>query len=107
MRAPPHLDRATRRWWKATAERHDLSDDGLRLLTLAAEAWDRREQARTEIAEHGLTYEDRFGAPRTRPEVAIERDARLAYARIIRQLGLDVEDPGGGNPDDPFAGVLE
>jgi hypothetical protein len=47
--------------------------------------------AREAIATHGITYQDRFGAPRVRPEVAIERDARLAFARLIRALRLDVE----------------
>src|SRR6266851_9852144 len=31
---------------------------------LAAESWDRASQAREAIAQHGLTYTDRFGSPR-------------------------------------------
>jgi len=64
-----------------------------RLLTLAAEAWDRTCQAREALAEHGLVFEDRFGQPHARPEVGIERDSRLAFARLLRELDLDVEPP--------------
>jgi len=65
-----------------------------KLLTLACEAWDRCQQAREALAEHGLTFEDRFGQPRPRPEVAIERDSRMSFARLVRQLALeDIEPP--------------
>jgi hypothetical protein len=68
------------------------------LLRLAAEAWDRCEQARLVIAEQGLTYMDRFEQPRARPEVAIERDSRIAFARLIRELALDVDSPADVRP---------
>ena len=42
----------------------------------------------------GLTFEDPHGCPKTRPEVAIERDSRLAFARLVRELDLDVEAAG-------------
>jgi hypothetical protein len=49
--------------------------------------------AREVLDKDGLTYTDRFGAPRARPEVAIERDSRIAFARLVRELALDVEAP--------------
>ena len=71
----------------------------IKLLTLAAEAWDRCQEAREILAEEGLTYEDRFHQPRARPEVAVERDSRIAFARLLRELALDVESPGSvGRP---------
>jgi phage terminase small subunit len=72
-------------------EGYELEEHHLRLLTLAGEAWDRAFTAREAIGKHGITYTDRFGAPRVRPEVAVERDARLAFARLVRELRLDVE----------------
>lgn len=91
--APIHLHPATRAWFVHVTENYHLEQHHLRLLTLAAQAWDRAEQARQALVECGLTYEDRFGSPRTRPEVAIERDARIAFARLIRELDLDVGPP--------------
>jgi phage terminase small subunit len=71
-----------------------LEQHHIRLLTMAATTWDRAEQARSVLDKHGLTYLDRFDAPRARPEVAIERDCRTGFARLIRELDLDVEPPG-------------
>jgi P27 family predicted phage terminase small subunit len=92
-RAPAHLKPATRAWWDSVVDDYELEPHHVRLLTLACEAWDRCQDARAVIDEHGLTFEDRFGQPKERPEVAIERDARIAFARLVRELDLDTEPP--------------
>jgi phage terminase small subunit len=92
-RAPAHLADPTRAWWRSVVEKYELEDHHLRLLTLAAESWDRCEAARKAIGEHGLTYLDRFNSPHARPEIAIERDSKIAFARLLRELDLDVEPP--------------
>src|SRR5687768_5971516 len=92
---PKHLKAATRRWFAGVVESYELEPHHERLLIAAADAWDRMDAARQVITRDGLTYTDRFGCPKARPEVAIERDARVAFARLVRELRLDVE------PDDP------
>ena len=92
-RAPAHLRPTTRRWWSAVVSDYDLEDHHLKLLTLAAEAWDRVCQAREVIDRDGLTYVDRFDQPKARPEVGIERDSRIGFARLIRELDLDFDGP--------------
>jgi hypothetical protein len=87
--AEGHLRPATRRWIAYVRENWQLDEHHERLLILAGESFDRATAAREAIDANGLTYTDRFGAPRTRPEVAVERDARLAFARLLRQLDLD------------------
>jgi|SRR5712692_12122009 len=91
--APKHLKWATQRWWLHVVNTWELEEHHRRLATLAGEAWDRGRQAREVLAEEGLTYEDRYGAPHPRPEVAIEKDSSIRYARLIRELDLDVEPP--------------
>ena len=86
---PAHLEAATRKWFRAVTEEYMLDHHHVRLLILAAESWDRCQQARKILAKEGLTFTDRLGCPRARPEVAVERDSRIAFARLVRELGLD------------------
>jgi len=76
-------------WWRNVLAEYALEQHHLHLLEAAAGAWDRMCEARSAIAEHGLTYCDERGMVRARPEVSIERDARIAFARIVRELDLD------------------
>ena len=92
--SPRHLQPETRRWYEHVVSEFDLEAHHKRLLSLAAEAWDRGQNARKSLAEAGsLIFIDRFGQPHSRPEVAIERDAAISFARLIRELCLDIELP--------------
>lgn len=91
--APSHLRPDTAGWWRAVANDYALEAHHLRILTLAAESWDRGVEAREAIARHGTVYVDRFDQPRARPEVAIERDSRIAFARLVRELALNLDQP--------------
>ncbi|UFX45426.1 P27 family phage terminase small subunit [Bradyrhizobium sp. 41S5] len=92
---PGHLSEASQAWWAAVLSEYDLQQHQLQTLQAAAEAWDRKEEARKALAEHGLTFEDDKGMIRSRPEVAIERDSRTAHVRCVRELNLHVEPPSG------------
>ena len=89
MQPPDHLRPTTGQWFSSVLEEFELDAHHVRLLTLACEAFDRCTQARELLAKNGLVYVAANGDPRTRPEVAIERDSRLAFARLLRELGLD------------------
>lgn len=103
-KAPRYLRPATKKWWVHVVATWDLEEHHVRLLSLAAGAWDRAEQARELLAVHGLTFEDKkLNRPVARPEVAIERDSRIAYARLLRELDLDASPgtPGSRPPAIP------
>jgi P27 family predicted phage terminase small subunit len=92
LRPPPnHLTAATQAWWRAIVGNFPLEQHQMRTLQAAAESWDRYQQARQSLAEHGLTFTDNKGMIRARPECAIERDSRIAYIRAVRELGFDKE----------------
>ena len=95
MTAPPpdHLTQGTAAWWHSVIDSYELEAHHLRLLTLACEAWDRGQQARVILAKDGPVIVTKAGDIRAHPAVAIERDARLAFARLLRELDLDHE-PG-------------
>jgi phage terminase small subunit len=95
---PAHLRAETRKWFAAIVDDFDLESHHLKLLTLAAEAWDRVQQAREALDKHGLTFIDRYGSLRARPEAAIESQSRIAFARLLRELSLDVEPPPESRP---------
>ena len=92
-RAPRHLQPKTRKWVNSVLGEYELESHHAKLLTLAAEAWDRCQEARRTLAAEGCTYINRFNEPRAHPCVAIERDSRIAYARLLRELALDVNEP--------------
>src|SRR5260370_37987940 len=89
IKPPSHLRAETKKWFASVVEEYELEPHHVKLLTLAAENWDRATLAREAIAEHGLTYTDRFGSPRKRPEVSVAESATIAFARLTRELDLD------------------
>lgn len=91
---PAHLSAEAAAWWREVLRDYDLEPHHLRLLQAAAEAWDRMQQARKALADHGgLTFTDPNGNIRAHPCVAMERDARVAFARLVRELDLDAGAP--------------
>lgn len=97
-RPPKHLAPSTRRWWASVVEQYILEEHDVRLLTLGAEHWDRAAIAREALASRGLTFVDRFGCPRERPEVKIAKESAGMFARLIRELRLDIEAPESRPP---------
>ena len=85
-RAPKHLKAPTRRWYESVISEYELENHHVRLLTLACEAWDRCEDARRAVQEHGLTFVNRHGEVKSRPEVTIEKESRIALSGCRTRL---------------------
>jgi len=90
---PDYLSAARQAWWKQVMAHYELEPHHVHLLEAAASAWDRMTEARKMLAEHGLSYTDGRGKHHPLPEVAIERDSRIGFARLVRELGLDDATP--------------
>lgn len=80
-------------WIRDILRNWELEEHHIRLLTLMGRHWDRAQNARRIIEKDKATYSDRFGCPKVRPEVLIEKDSSICFARLLRELALDVEPP--------------
>ena len=94
LRAPPaHLSPSAAEWWKSTVQTYVLAEHHLRLLQLCCEAWDQCQAARAQLAREGMTVTRDNGIIQAHPCINIERNARIAVARFVRELDLDVGPP--------------
>lgn len=90
---PSHLSAPTAQWWTSVMSEYMLEPHHVRLLTLACEAYDSAQDARETLQREGKIYIDRFDQPKPRPEVAIQRDSAIGFARMLRELDLDISGP--------------
>jgi hypothetical protein len=75
-------------FWRGVFELRNLQPYQILILVKACECHDRAEQARRILKKQGLIYLDRFKQPRARPEVAIERDSRAQFAKLLGEIHL-------------------
>ena len=97
-RAPKHLSEAARKIWNSVVKDYELEPRHLELLRLALEALDAAEKARQTIASEGQIVDGGRYGKKAHPCIAIERDSRIAHARLMRELGLDLENPAASRP---------
>jgi phage terminase small subunit len=88
---PKHLSAESKKLCKYIIDNFELEEYHHHLVILACEARDRGKQARKSIEQNGLTMVDKYGVIKSRPEVQIERDSRISFARLIRELNLSEE----------------
>jgi hypothetical protein len=88
---PGHLGEAGLELWQSIQKSYQIDDPGgCALLRVAAEAADRAASCRVQLDRDGEVISVR-GLPRAHPAAAIERDARAALIRALKELRLDVE----------------
>lgn len=91
--APSHLMPGTQRWYREICATYELEAHHKLILQAACESWDRAQQARQHIAEHGLVIDGK-----SNPAVAVEQDARTLFVRCVRELNLDAAEPPDARP---------
>lgn len=90
IRPPRHLSDESRAWFASVTKDFELESHHLMILRAAGEAWDRAQQAREILKRDGVTFVDRHGHIRPHPATVIERDQKVLFSRLVRELGLDV-----------------
>jgi phage terminase small subunit len=89
MKAPEHLSEHSRRTWKRIQREYVLGPDASDILRCALENFDLAQSARQLIQQEGLIVSGR----RNRA-VDIASSSYSLYLRSMRQLGLDIAEPG-------------
>ena len=89
---PGHLSVEAAEWFESCVKSYELEPHHLKLLVFACEALDRAMEARRRIEADGAFFTNRFGEPRAHPAINVERDCRMWFARLVRELGLSDED---------------
>jgi hypothetical protein len=101
IRFPKELGVEGRKFYAAILRQFDADAFGahdMQLLRNAAAALDRISEAQAEIKSSGSYFIDRWGAPKPHPGHAVERDNRILFARLCRELNLSCEKPEDPRP---------
>jgi P27 family predicted phage terminase small subunit len=85
---PKHLSASSRALWMKITTSFVLEPTEVEVLRLALGALDRCEDGRRILAAEGIVSTGRYGQKLAHPAVAIERDSRIAVARLFKQLAL-------------------
>ena len=103
--APKGLEASTKRWFIDTCERWELEPHHLRLLAIAARAWDEAEQASALMRKDGLLITMPSGATRPHPAARMANEARAMFARALRELDLDLNPPAEAKRPSPLRSI--
>lgn len=94
-KAPKGLSREARAVWARYTEVYEFDPPSLTHLQALCEWYDRRLEARAQIAREGITVKDRFGQAKANPACVVERDASAMVLRHAKYLGVDLEPISG------------
>jgi P27 family predicted phage terminase small subunit len=88
-RAPAHLGKVGRAFFERIVASWTLSEEGLELLAVAAEARDRMRTADELLKRDGLVMKSKRGSVSAHPAARIRRDAESTFLQALRQIGLE------------------
>jgi hypothetical protein len=98
------LSRKARAFQSKVEKTYTLEAHHKLLLQSACGCLDRIDSARSEVAKAGEYYVDRWGQPREHPGLKVERDQKILFARLMRELCLDGVEPGEVRPPRTYGG---
>jgi phage terminase small subunit len=97
QKAPNKLQVTGRNFWKKVLSEYELNEShDLERLSMAAKCLDELRETEQRVKKDGRFLVNRYGNLTEHPGSKTIRDTRLLFVKIIRELGLDVE-----NPEDP------
>jgi P27 family predicted phage terminase small subunit len=94
---PAHLTAEARRIWKQLVTEYDFETDGLLVLRVALESFDRLQTARRTLDKEGLTVKMPTQTGQRilkHPALEVEKHARTGFLQAMRMLGIHNADDG-------------
>jgi len=93
------LDKVGAKFRREVLKEYTFTDThDIRRLDLASHCLDRIEECRAVIETEGVFIKDRFEQKKEHPAVKCERDQKVVFCRILRELNLDIETPKENRP---------
>jgi len=92
-KAPNYLSKKAKDFFNNILELYEFEDHHIKTLILAADCLDRIEEARAYVKKEGPYYKDRFRQPRPNPALKTIEQNKIIFARLIRELNLDIDEP--------------
>jgi hypothetical protein len=90
---PKYLRASTKAWMLKVLSDFDFEEHQIKLLIQAGETLDRIAQDREQIKLEGAYYTDKWGQPHCHPALNSERNNRIVFARLLRELNLQESAP--------------
>jgi len=99
VKIPSGLKMPGRKFYKKVLEEYELPEThDLARLYMAARCLDEIAADEKTVKAEGRFIEDRFHQKREHPASKAIRDNKTLFCRIIRELALDITDPGDSRP---------
>lgn len=102
-RPPKGLSPASRRFWRSVVNQWEMQSHNLMLMEQACRTLDVIADAEAAIARDGEYVEGRFG-PKAHPASVVRDRNRVLIARLVRELGLALEEPPTARPPSRWHG---
>ena len=99
QKAPKALGKDGKQLWDQVCTGYEFDEIGSVILQRACECFENMQDAARKLKRDGLTYHDRFGAPRLHPAWRIMHESRESLLKHLRSLNVepgDIPTIGGG-----------
>jgi hypothetical protein len=93
------LDKVGAKFRRDVLKEYEFNDThDFRRLDLAAHCLDRIAECHKVIEAEGVFIKDRFEQLRENPAIKVEKDQKVIFCRIVRELNLDIQPPKESRP---------
>jgi P27 family predicted phage terminase small subunit len=88
-----------RKFWRQVHSQYEVVEEhDLRLLEMCCDCLDKIADAEATIQSEGAYYNDRWNQPRQHPAHKEIKDNKSLFARLVREMGLNLEPTKSNTP---------